>query len=200
MMGLGGCTPRGNAFVMINRVARAVISVVLGLGSTGAGTDAFAKDKDNVPYISIGLAAYDFMKKRDRQPEYRLEYRGQKLLGPLKPYVGVAGTLCPGEWINSCVGTSWTGSFFAGGGALIDLKVSDNVFLSPSLGLAWYSGGTTDLDLGSPLIGRAQMELGFRFDDNSRFSVALSHYDNMGTGDTNPGTQSLTAYISIPLD
>lgn len=181
------------------RVANIFILMFV-FGLFGGAAAAMAGDRDDTSYITVGVGVYDYLETRDRQAEYRIEYRGQKLYGPLKPYVGVAGTLCPGEYIGACTGKNTTGSFILGGGALIDYKLSDNVFLTPSLGLAFYHGGNRDLDLDSPLIGRAQIELGYRFDDNSRLSFAISHYDNMGIGKTNPGTETFTTYVSFPID
>jgi len=159
-------------------------------------------NRNNVPYLTIAAGVYDFYRhpgrKRDRQGEYRIEYRGREILGPVKPFASFAFTYCPGS-IEACPGKNTTASVWLGGGGLIDFEVFDNVFLTPSLGLMYYQGGTSDLDLDSPLMGRAQMEVAYRFEGNSRLGLGLSHYDNMGTGKTNPGTETLTLNYSIPL-
>jgi hypothetical protein len=64
----------------------------------------------------------------------------------------------------------------------------------------YYTGGTADLDLGNEIIFRYQVEAAYRFDDRFRPGFALSRYDNLGLGDTNPGAESFTMYYSIPLD
>lgn len=155
---------------------------------------------DDTSYIAVGIGAFDFIQSRDRQPEYRLEYRGSRILGPIKPYVSLAGTACPGDTFNFCADTGLSGSGFFGGGGYMDFSVSDNWTLSPSLGFAGYFGGTSDLDLDNPFVARFQIEAAYQFKDKSRMGFALSRYDTLGTADNNPGVETFTLYISVPID
>ena len=47
---------------------------------------------------------------------------------------------------------------------------------------------------------RSTIELGYRFDDRSRLSLAFGHLSNAGIGDSNPGTEVLTLYYHLPID
>lgn len=170
--------------------------LLIGLLCSGAN----ARAADDPDFITFGAAAYDWVNVEDIQVEYRLEYRGRKLLGPVKPVVALAGTYCLGRVFKFCPGKGNTGSGFIGGGGLIDLFFGRRIVASPSLTVHYYTGGTDDLDLQSPVIFRFQVELAYRFDNRSRLGFAVSRYDNLGLGDRNPGTESATLYYSIPLD
>ena len=155
---------------------------------------------DDPAFLTFGAAAYDWNNQEDLQVEFRLEYRGKKLLGPVKPLIALAGTLCPGRILPFCEGESSTGSGFFGAGGLIDIFFGRRVVVTPSLGAFYYTGGTKDLDLDYPLQFRMQLEIAYRFDDRSRISWAFSRYENLGLGDINPGVESGILYYSVPLE
>ena len=180
-------------FVLV-RVA-VVLSAMVGLFVLAA-MPAMADDEP--AFITIGGAYFGIIKGEDIQPEYRLEYRGKKLLGPIKPVIAAAGTACPGNVFSFCEGNHFTGSGFFGGGGMLDYYFGNRIVFSPSFGAFAYTGGNNDLDLDSPILFRYQLELGYRFDNRARLSVAISRYDNFGIGDTNPGVNSATLYYSIP--
>ncbi len=180
---------------MFRPLAALLVAAAMVMGGTVARAD------DEPAFVSIGGAAFDFYKGEDMQPEFRLEYRGKKMLGPIKPVIAAAGTVCPGNIsgaFNFCPGKHFTGSGFFGGGGMMDFYMGRRFVLSPSLGAFLYTGGNDDLDLDSPLVFRYQLELAFRFDNRSRLGVAVSRYENLGIGDTNPGANSMTLYYSMP--
>lgn len=156
--------------------------------------------EDDTSYVAFGLGAFDFYQRHDLQVEFRLEYRGPRVLGPIKPYVSLSGTACPDDQFNFCPGKGLSGSGFFGGGGYMDFPVSDNWIISPSIGLAGYFGGTEDLDLDSPFVARFQVEAAYQFKDKSRMGFAVSRYDTLGTADKNPGVETFTLYISVPID
>jgi len=155
---------------------------------------------DDPAFLTFGAAAYDWNNQEDLQVEYRLEYRGKKLLGPIKPVIAAAGTLCFGRVFPLCDGASTTGSGFFGAGGLIDIFFGNRIVFSPSIAAFYYTGGTNDLDLDYPLQFRMQLELAYRFDDRSRIIAAVSRYENFGLGDSNPGVESGILYYSIPFN
>ncbi|MBO6784517.1 MAG: acyloxyacyl hydrolase, partial [Alphaproteobacteria bacterium] len=55
-------------------------------------------------------------------------------------------------------------------------------------------------DLGHTIEFRSQLEIGYRFDDRSRLSFAVSHISNASLGDSNPGTEIATIYYHIPIN
>lgn len=168
----------------------------IAVGTTASNLNA---DEDT-SYISVGLGAFDFFQRHDLQVEYRLEYRGPQVIGPIKPYVSLAGTACPGETFSFCPGGGLTGSGFFGGGGFMEFPVGKNIKISPSIGLAAYVGGTEDLDLDNPIVARFQVEAAYQFRDKSRLGFAVSRYDTMGMADSNPGVETFTMYISVPID
>ena len=127
--------------------------------------DARPAQAEDPAFVTFGAAAFDWNNQEDLQVEYRLEYRGEKLLGPVKPVIALAGTLCPGRIFIFCEGKSTTGSGFFGGGALIDVYFGRRIVVSPSIAAFYYTGGTKDLDLDYPLQFRFQLEIAYRFDD-----------------------------------
>ncbi len=186
----------GPVFGALSITVRTLVLLV-GLAALLAAQPAEA---DDPAFVSFGVGSFDWNNREDPQTELRLEYRGKKLLGPVKPLIALAGTLCPGEIINSCEGSTTTGNGFFGGGALIDVFFGRRVVLSPSLGAFYYVGGNNDLDLDYPLQFRFQLELAYRFDDRSRLSFAVSRYENLGLGDSNPGVESAVFYYSVPWE
>lgn len=150
--------------------------------------------------VSVGLQFFDRFRKRDHQPELRLEYRGKKMFSHLKPFGSMAALYCMGEKFNFCQGKKTTRSLFMGGGFLLDIFFGRRIVLTPSLGANLYMGGNEDLDLDYPLIFREQVEISYRFDDYSRLGIAVSRYENFGLGETNPAAEGVGIYYSFPFD
>lgn len=143
---------------------------------------------DDPAFVSVGAGSYDWNRQKDQGVEVRLEYRhDDKILGPLKPFVALAGA-------NS------SSSFFVGAGVLMDIYFGKRMVLTPSFAPHYYNGGNDKLDLDYALEFRSQLELAYRFDDRSRLGMAISHYSNASLGKTNPGTESAMIYYSVPVD
>ena len=141
-----------------------------------------AEDPD---FLSIGIGAFDFNRKKDQGAEFRLEYRSDKKLWVFKPFAAAAYT-SPGHG-------------FVGAGVLIDLFFGNRVVVTPSFAPHYYFGENDNLDLGHAVEFRSQLEVAYRFDNRARLGVAISHYSNASIGDTNPGTETATVYYSVPL-
>ena len=54
-------------------------------------------------------------------------------------------------------------------------------------------------DLGSSIEFRSRLEIAYRVADRSRIGLAISHVSNAGIEGDNPGTNSVSAYCSVPL-
>lgn len=143
---------------------------------------AQAADPD---FLSIGVGAFDFNRKKDQGAEFRVEYRSDVEFWHFRPFVAAAGAT--------------SGHGFVGAGILLDLFFGRRFVVTPSFAPHYYFGGNDDLDLGHAVEFRSQLEFAYRFDDRSRLGVAVSHYSNAGLGDENPGTESALLYYSIPL-
>ncbi len=149
----------------------------------GGGT-RLAVAEDEPDFLSGAVGWYD-VAGDDQGAEVRLEYRSDLKLWVFKPYLAAAGTT--------------TGSFFVGGGVLVDIFFGRRWVVTGSVGANYYARGSADLDLGHGLQFRSQGELAYRFNNRARLGLAFSHYSNAGIGDINPGVETLSLYYSIPL-
>ncbi|MDA0787329.1 MAG: acyloxyacyl hydrolase [Proteobacteria bacterium] len=142
---------------------------------------AMADDPD---FLTIGGGWYDFNDNMDAF-DFRAEYRSDyKLLGFTKPWVGVEATSDQAVYVV--------------GGLLVDLYFGRRWVFTPSFGAGIYADGSGK-DLGHTIEFRSQLEFGYRFDDRSRVSLAVSHISNASLGDNNPGTEIATFYYHIPF-
>lgn len=140
---------------------------------------------DDPSFLSFGLGWYDFNDDRDAV-DLRVEYRSKaKFLGFVKPWVGVE--------VTSDVAA------YGVVGVLSDIYFGRRLVLTPSFGVGVYADGDGK-DLGSAIEFRSQLEFGYRFDDRTRLSVAISHISNAHLTKQNPGTEIATIYYHVPLD
>ncbi len=140
---------------------------------------------DDPSFLSVGVGWYDINDDQDAV-DLRIEYRSKaKLLGIVKPWVGVE--------VTSDIAA------YAVGGILADIFIGRRVVVTPSFGVGIYADGDGK-DLGHAVEFRSQIEVGYRFDDRSRVALAFGHISNASLGDKNPGTEIATIYYHIPLD
>ena len=134
--------------------------------------------------LSIGIGWYDWNDDKDAV-DFRLEYRSpHEVLWHVKPWIGMEGTT--------------DGAVYGVAGILVDLFLGSNLVFTPSFGGGLYADGGGK-DLGHVVEFRSQLELGYRFDDRSRLSVAVSHISNASLDDNNPGTEVATIYYHMPI-
>jgi hypothetical protein len=134
--------------------------------------------------LSLGIGYYDVFDD-DNAVDFRAEYRfDAPLFWSVKPWVGAEVTS--------------DGSLYGAGGLLLDLPLSDNWMLTPSIGAGAFSDGDGK-DLGYGLEFRSQLEVSYKFVDQSRVGVAFSHISNADLGDDNPGTEVLDLYYHLPV-
>ena len=142
--------------------------------------------KEEPALLSLGLGYYDFNRKKETGTELRAEYRSGNDALFFKPFLAVSVT-------NTSQG-------FVGAGILLDFHLGRKFVMTPSFAPHYYWGGNTKLDLGHSIEFRSQMEFSYRFKNESRLGMAVSHYSNASLGTTNPGTETGTIYFSFPLD
>ena len=152
--------------------------------SAWAKADVVKKNGDPA-FFSVGIGYYDFNRKKEKGLEFRGEYRSSEKIFVFKPLLTAA--------------TTNTSQGFVGAGVLIDLYMGRRIVLTPSFAPHYYWGGNSKLDLGHSLEFRSQLEIAYRFNNRSRLGMAVSHYSNASIGDTNPGTETITIYFSLPL-
>lgn len=175
---------RGTYFVIRFKSVLASLAALL---LTFALSPAHADDamSDDPDFISVSAGYFDFNRQKDEGADFRLEYRSDYKLWIFKPFAAV-------DYAS-------TGHGFVGAGVLVDVYFGRRFVLTPSFAPHYYWGGDRKLDLDYPLEFRSQLEAAYRFDDRSRLGLAISHYSNASLGDTNPGTEVLSVYYSIPL-
>ncbi|HYD32859.1 MAG TPA: acyloxyacyl hydrolase [Azospirillaceae bacterium] len=157
---------------------------------------------DEVPRLSLGIGQFDNTtidsnigpfdvsgNAHDRAVDFRLEYRfGTSLLPFTEPYASVR------PWLGAEATSE--GGVYGGGGILVDVPLGPFIF-TPSFGAGLWSSGEGK-DLGSPLEFRTQVEVGYEFENQSRFSLAYSHISNADVAEPNPGANSIVVYYHLP--
>ncbi len=149
-------------------------------------TGGLADEGDSSPpLLAFGTGYYDFAKRGDVAVDLRLEYRSDFELSIFRPWLGLELTT--------------DRAVYVAGGLFADLDLAPHWVLTPSAGVgAYHEGGGKNL--GSVVEFRLQAEISYRFDDESRLSLALSHLSNARLGGNNPGAEILTLYYMVPLD
>lgn len=183
---------------------KTIVATVLGV-ALGFACLTSAQAGDDPDTVSFGVGHYDqtwmdpgviFLRvssqdKHKQAVDLRSEYRFGKSLASfmepyakLKPWMGLEVTSDGGVW--------------GGGGILIDVPLGPFVF-TPSFGPGLYSAGAGK-HLGSPIEFRTMVEVGYQFENNSRFSLGYSHLSNAGISTTNPGSNIVSLYYHLPAE
>ena len=179
------------------------LAACLGMaGLMAAAQPAVAQDDPSL--LSIGGGQYDqtvinpgflFLRvspndRHNAAADFRAEYRfGKSLVTAMEPYAKLK------PWVGAEATSS--GAVYGVGGILVDVPLGPIVF-TPSFGVGLYSGGSGK-NLGSPVEFRSMVELGYQFDNQSRFSLGYSHISNAGITTTNPGSNILSVYYHVPV-
>ncbi len=168
---------------MTTRATAAMLGLMLAFAtSLGAAAPARAQDPS---FLTFGAGYFDINKQDNAAADFRLEYRHGEKFWIFKPWIGVEGTS--------------DGAIYGAAGVLVDVFFGKRVVITPSFGAGYYEEGSGK-DLGHEIEFRSQIEIGYRFDDRSRLSLAFSHISNASIGDDNPGVEILNVYYSLPLD
>jgi len=180
---------------------KALLACLGVLGAVTAASPAMAQDDPS--RISIGIGQYDqtllnpgiaFLKVSDKDRhtqavDFRGEYRfGTSLISAIEPYAKLK------PWMGAEATSD--GAFYGLGGILVDVPLGPFVF-TPSFGTGLYSSGSGK-KLGSTIEFRSMVELGYEFENQSRFSLGYSHISNAGITTTNPGSNILSVYYHVP--
>jgi lipid A 3-O-deacylase len=178
---------------MRNRLLVAAITIIVfGSLSQPAAADI---EKTNADTLTVGAGAFDVIENHPINPafDYRLEYRsGYSLLANwTEPYVSIRP-------FGGFEGTS-DGAAYGLGGFLFDIPLGKHFFITESEGVGLFDSGDGK-DMGSSIEFRSQLEAGYKFDNQSRVSIAINHISNAGISQRNPGEESAVAYYSLPID
>jgi lipid A 3-O-deacylase len=149
------------------------------------GTAGPAQADDDPAFLAFSAGVYDVFKSEHSAGEFRVEYRGRKLIGPVKPLLGVMTT----------TDSALYGYFGLG----VDIFFGPRIVLLPSASVGLYDDGHGK-PLGNTVEFRTGAELAYRFDNRSRIGIALHHISNASLGSKNPGQESLVITYAIPIE
>jgi lipid A 3-O-deacylase len=168
-----------------------ITCILAALALLGTASAAYAQDDDvstgsGQDLLSFGVGYWD-IGDDEGAADFRLEYRPYApiIIDEFRPWVGFEVT---SDW-----------SIWGGAGFLFDWNFSPNWYLTPSVGVGFYSQGDSDLDLGSAIEFRSQLELAYSFNNGYRVGAAFGHLSNASIDDDNPGTEVLNVYWHMPF-
>jgi len=155
-----------------------------------AEKNPYDSPEQNGAYIAPYVGGYNVFSDNDQTDGHKsavggLEYRFQNLGYGVRPVVG--------GLINT------RGDAYAYAGLQMDVPLyQDRLWFIPGAAAGAFAQGD-GRDLGGALEFRTSAEIAYRFDNNQRLGVAISHLSNAGIYDSNPGTEMITVHYSIPV-
>ena len=157
------------------RAARiGVLAVLLAAGGGAAGAAELV--------VSAGMFNVG---KSPTQAEAGLEARFAAKRWGLRPMAGLSATE--------------EGSFWAYGGLVRPVALSERWTLTPGFGVALYEPGDGK-ELGGAVEFRSSLELSVAVSQRARLGASIYHLSNAGLYDMNPGSNSIVVVIAMPLD
>lgn len=92
-----------------------------------------------------------------------------------------------------------TGDIFVGAGAGLRWSLGEAWFVDLSVMPGFYHDSRSGNDLGGSFQFRSSFGLGYRFDNRSALSLAITHKSNAHLNDVNPGVEELVLRWHMPL-
>ncbi len=93
-----------------------------------------------------------------------------------------------------------SGAWFAGAGAIYDVRLADRTWLTLGSGPFYYTPEGEDDDLGFRIEFYSFAELSWEWKREVCLGLRVGHLSNAGLGRRNPGTETLSVLVSVPLD
>jgi hypothetical protein len=146
--------------------------------------------------LGFGVGYFDVLNNNPRKEavDFRLEYRaGFDMLSlanarnswiEIRPMGGFSATTDAG--------------LYGFGGFVFDVPIGKHFVLSPNLAVGLWDNGHGKY-LGSFVEFRSTVEVGYKFNDESRLTVAFGHMSNAGLTQQNHGVEILTLYYHMPI-
>ncbi|MBL4719651.1 MAG: acyloxyacyl hydrolase [Alphaproteobacteria bacterium] len=147
------------------------------------GAAASALAGDDPTFITFHGGGYD-VNDNETAGQFNMEYRSGWDEYYVKPFVGVMATTEAAAYLY--------------GGFMLDIYFGPRIVFTPNVAVGLYYDGDGK-ELGSVIEFRSGVELAYRFDDRTRLGVAFHHISNASLSDNNPGTETLTLTLSLPL-
>jgi len=170
------------------RAAVAVVALIGALATPAVAQVTFGSPGDP-PRLALGAGAFDITpstshKTASSAGEFRGEYRFADTLSILAPFVGASVTT--------------DGAAYGYFGFGFDVNWGPNWVLTPNAAAGVFERGS-GTRLGSWWEFRTGAELAYRFANQSRLGVEVTHTSNAGLTKVNPGEQSVLLMYSIPM-
>lgn len=138
------------------------------------------------PEIAVSVGAFEVFDSSYRATEIGAEYR----FTPATSFFNVVPAV--GFNLNS------DGGYWAHAGLRYDISLSEKWLLTPQFAAVGYEDGAGE-NLGSGLLFRSGLELGYKLNASNKIALTLYHLSNAGLGKRNPGAESLIlSYSFIP--
>ena len=159
------------------------LSLLLALPALAAAADAERPAPTPNLVLSAGAAdIFDSAPFACATVNYRPAFRLFDILGP-----------------DLLAGTGRHHEFYAAAGVFCDLPLVSRLLLVPSFGLGYYNSAAHGRDLGFDLQFCTSLQLAWRFAAGPRLGLTISHLSNGSLSDFNPGTETLTLSVTLPL-
>ena len=166
----------------------AMLLALAGVLAPPAGAQVTFGSPGDPPRVAVGVGAFDITPSsshRDSQTagEFRGEYRFGDKVWILAPFVGASVTT--------------DGAAYGYFGLAFDVNFGPNWVLTPNAAAGVFERGS-GTRLGSWLEFRTGAEFAYRFANQTRLGLEVTHTSNAGLTRLNPGEQSVLLMYSIP--
>lgn len=137
-------------------------------------------------FVIGGAGYFDFWDRENTAAMFGLEYRPGWQVWKVKPMIGVFGTT--DKALGGYIGIGY------------DFHVTENIVINVNTAANFYNAADGK-HLGSFAVLRSGVELGWRFADATRLSVAFHHMSHGELFDKkNPGTETLAVTLAVPVE
>jgi lipid A 3-O-deacylase len=162
---------------------------LIGALAAPAGAQVTFGSPGDPPRLALGAGAFDITPSSSHKDagtagEFRGEYRFPDTVWILAPFVGGSVTT--------------DGAAYGYFGFGFDVNFGPNWVLTPNAAAGVFERGS-GTKLGSWWEFRTGAEFAYRFEDQSRLGVEVTHTSNAGLTKLNPGEQSVLLMYSIPM-
>lgn len=157
---------------------------------TQAEQTPYSTPEQNGAYLTTYAGGYNIFSDNDITDGEKTavvggEYRFSALSYGIRPVLGFHA--------------NFEGDTYTYGGLVVDVPLyEDRIWFIPGAAAGAFTHGD-GRDLGGVLEFRTSAEIAYRFDNNQRLGVAISHLSNANIYDNNPGTETITVNYSIPV-
>ena len=166
----------------------AAIVVLLGALTPPAAAQVSFGSPGDPPRLALGAGAFDITPSSSHKDsrsagEFRGEYRFADTVLILAPFIGASVTT--------------DGAAYGYFGLAFDVNFGPNWVLTPNAAAGVFERGS-GTRLGSWLEFRTGAEFAYRFANQTRLGLEVTHTSNAGLTRLNPGEQSVLLMYSIP--